>query len=109
MMPSRKICPECGEPTVGLRPRLRAEFFGGYVVCRACSAYFHIDHKAWWFAALLLGCEGQLLLLLGAVLLSAALRWWSAPLIVFVFLALGYAVAAFSPLVRVEPTHDRNR
>jgi len=92
------FCPECFASSITTEERLRVEFLGGEIICRSCSAVLHLDHSGWWLAAMIFGVEGALLALFVIVLLAAALRWWSIPVLAVLFLLVGVVVALFSPL-----------
>lgn len=102
LIASRVTCPECATPGVRVADRIRTEFFGGYVVCRTCRTSLVINHRSWWFAAMVLGVEGFLAAAFVALLAIYYLRWWSAPLLVAAFVAIGVVVSIFSPLEAVD-------
>ena len=97
------MCPECSSSGIRLTDRIRTEFLGGYLVCRSCETRLILDHRAWWFTAMVLGVEGFIAASVGVLLAAYYLRWWALPVLAVAFIGVGIVVAVFSPVEAVEP------
>ena len=100
---NREMCPECSSYGIRLTDRIRAEFLGGYIVCRSCETSLVIDHRAWWFAGMILTADGFIVVGIGLAFAVYHLRWWALPVFAALFIAVGVVVAVFSPVEAVEP------
>jgi hypothetical protein len=102
MQAPRGCCPHCGAP-VSRKQRVKLEFLGGKIPCSHCGAVLHLDHRWWSLAVTVIGCEGWLLMTLGAIAVTLKLQWWIVPLLGLGLVIGGLIVGLTSPLTVVRP------